>query len=57
MRIFNSILKNEYDLKKLKLFSEPKFYSAKGDLSMRWFVYFLYRDSKTGKAATILKHH
>ncbi|MEM6687528.1 MAG: site-specific integrase, partial [Bacteroidota bacterium] len=53
MRIFNAILKNEYkseyDLKTLKLFSEPKIYSAKGDLSKRWYVYFSYRDPKTGK--------
>jgi len=53
MRIFNVILKNEYkseyDLKKLKQFSEPKIYSAKGDLSKRWYVYFSYRDPETGK--------
>ncbi|MFK7750692.1 MAG: tyrosine-type recombinase/integrase [Kordia sp.] len=53
MYIFNAILKNEYkseyDLKKLKLFSEPKIYSAKGDLSKRWYVYFSYRDPETGK--------
>ncbi|MDN3665779.1 tyrosine-type recombinase/integrase [Algibacter miyuki] len=31
------------------LFSVPKIYSAKGDLSKRWYVYFSYRNPKTGK--------
>ncbi|WP_231961860.1 tyrosine-type recombinase/integrase [Algibacter lectus] len=31
------------------LFSAPKIYNAKGDLSKRWYVYFSYRNPKTGK--------
>src|SRR5690606_18788581 len=32
-----------------KNFSSPKIYSANGDLSKRWYVYFSYRDPSTGK--------
>ncbi|MFK7748567.1 MAG: hypothetical protein AB8B65_09260, partial [Kordia sp.] len=53
MRIFELIKKNEYeneyDLKKLKQFSEPKIYTGNDDLSKRWYVYFSYRNSTTGK--------
>jgi hypothetical protein len=31
------------------MFSEPKIYDAKGDLSKRWYVYFYYRNPETGK--------
>jgi integrase len=43
----------EYDLEHnltLKTqFSTPKIYNAKGDLSKRWYVYFSFRNPKTGK--------
>lgn len=41
--------KIEHDLKVLPLFSSPKIYTAKGDLSKRWYVYFSFRNPKTGK--------
>ena len=40
---------SEYDLELKKNFSSPKIYSANGDLSKRWYVYFSYRDPSTGK--------
>ena len=50
---FNDLLQNEYvseySLKGKKDYSEPKIYDAGGDLSKRWYVYFSYRDPKTGK--------
>ena len=54
---FNAILEEEYksayesayDLPLKKQFSNPKIYSAKGDLSKRWYVYFSYRNPSTGK--------
>jgi len=39
----------EYDLSQKKLFSDPKIYTANGDLKKRWYVYFSYRNPKTGK--------
>lgn len=46
-------LQNEYDLEHdseyKTLFSKPKIYDGKGDLSKRWYVYFSYLDPKTGK--------
>jgi integrase len=39
----------EHDSKVLPLFSSPKIYIAKGDLSKRWYVYFSFRNPKTGK--------
>lgn len=38
-----------YDLTKPKNFSEPKIYTAKGDLKKRWYVYFSFRDPENGK--------
>ncbi len=38
-----------YDLSIKKNFSNPKIYSAKGDLKKRWYVYFSFRDPKSGK--------
>ncbi|GAA4298222.1 tyrosine-type recombinase/integrase [Aestuariibaculum suncheonense] len=38
-----------YDLSQQKKFSNPKIFTAKGDLSKRWYVYFSYRNPKTGK--------
>ena len=39
----------EHDSKVLPLFSSPKIYTAKGDLSKRWYLYFTFRNPKTGK--------
>ncbi|MEL0650750.1 site-specific integrase [Algibacter sp. TI.3.09] len=39
----------EYDLAHKKIFSTPKIHTANGDLSKRWYVYFSFRDPKTGK--------
>ncbi len=38
-----------YDLSVKKNYSNPKIYSANGDLKKRWYVYFSYRNPKTGK--------
>ena len=38
-----------YDLPVKKNFSSPKIYSANGDLKKRWYIYFSYRDPKSGK--------
>ena len=39
----------EYDLSTKPNFSAPKIYTAKGELSKRWYVYFSFRDSITKK--------
>jgi tRNA U38,U39,U40 pseudouridine synthase TruA len=39
----------EHDPKVLPLFSTPKIYTAKEDLSKRWYVYYYFRNPKTGK--------
>ena len=39
----------EHDSKILALFSSPKIYTAKGDLSKRWYIYFSFRNPNTGK--------
>ena len=39
----------EHDLQVKKHFSTPKIYNANGDLNKRWYVYFSYRNPKTGK--------
>lgn len=39
----------EHDLAHKKDFSPPKIYIAHGDLSKRWYVYFSFRDPKTGR--------
>ncbi len=38
-----------YDLPMKRNFSNPKIYSANGDLKKRWYVYFSFRDPKNGK--------
>lgn len=38
-----------YTLTKKALFTTPKIYSGKGDLSKRWYVYFYYRNKETGR--------
>lgn len=45
--VFEHVL--EHDLLLKKNFSDPKFYIAHNDLSKRWYVYFSYRNPKTGK--------
>ena len=49
--IFTSKIEHdlEHDSKVLPLFSSPKIYTAKGDLSKRWYLYFSFRNPKTGK--------
>ncbi|TCK64898.1 site-specific recombinase XerD [Winogradskyella wandonensis] len=46
-------VQNEHDLEHKpehkSLFSEPKIYDAKGDLTKRWYVYFTFVNPKTGK--------
>ena len=39
----------EHSLLKKKNFSVPKIYNANGNLNKRWYVYFSYRNPKTGK--------
>lgn len=39
---------SEHDLAHKKDFSLPKIYTANGDLSKRWYVYFSYRNPSTG---------
>lgn len=39
----------EYDFKLKKQYSEPKIYTANGDLSKKWYVYFSFRNPNTGK--------
>lgn len=48
---FNSKIEHdlEHDLENKKQFSIPKIYSAKENLSKRWYVYFSFRCPKTGK--------
>ncbi|MFJ1424908.1 tyrosine-type recombinase/integrase [Capnocytophaga canimorsus] len=40
---------NAYAMKNRGLYSIPKIYDANGDLSKRWYVYFSFRNPKTGK--------
>lgn len=40
---------SEYDSTLKKKYSTPKIYSADGNLSKRWYVYFSYRDPDSGK--------
>jgi integrase len=40
---------SEYDLTLKKNYSAPKIYSANGDLTKRWYVYFSYREPDSGK--------
>ncbi len=46
---YDSEYESAYDLIKKKNFSTPKIYTANNDLKKRWYVYFSFRDSKTGK--------
>lgn len=53
MSIFKGKLLNEYTnaytLGIKKKYSDPKIYTAKGDLSKRWYVYYYYRNPENGK--------
>ena len=40
---------NAYDLSLKRNFSIPKIYSAKDDLTKRWYIYFSFRDPENGK--------
>ncbi|MEP2279634.1 hypothetical protein [Maribacter sp.] len=40
---------SEHDLSTKPNFSVPKIYTAKGDLSKRWYVHFSFRNPKTNK--------
>lgn len=40
---------NAYDLSYKKQYSEPKSYTANGDINKRWYVYFSFRNPKTNK--------
>jgi integrase len=42
-----------YDLPVKKNFSSPKIYSANGDLKKRWYIYFSYRNPKSGRLERI----
>ncbi|WP_282124717.1 site-specific integrase [Algibacter mikhailovii] len=46
---YESEYKSEYDLSQKRNYSTPKIYSASGDLTKRWYVYFSYREPKSGK--------
>ncbi|MCH4552705.1 hypothetical protein [Aestuariibaculum lutulentum] len=39
----------EHDLSKRPQFSTPKIYTVNGNLGKRWYVYFSFRNPKTGK--------
>ncbi len=43
----------EHDLSNQKNYSKPKIYTANGNLSKRWYVYFSFRNPKTGKLERI----
>lgn len=49
--IFNSKIEHdlEHDLEHKRLFSSPKIYSAKENLSKRWYIYFSFRNPESGK--------
>lgn len=46
---YKSAYESAYDLTVKKNYSTPKIYSANGDLSKRWYVYFSFRNPKTNK--------
>ena len=46
-------VESAYDLPMKKNYSSPKLYTANGDLKKRWYVYFSYRNPKTGRLKRI----
>ncbi|MFL1013208.1 tyrosine-type recombinase/integrase [Flavisericum labens] len=46
---YESEYETAYDLSQKKNFSIPKIYTANGNLSKRWYVYFSFRNPETGK--------
>ncbi len=47
--VYKNEYESAYDLSVKRNFSNPKIYSANGDLKKRWYVYFSYREPKSGK--------
>ncbi|WNH11148.1 tyrosine-type recombinase/integrase [Thalassobellus suaedae] len=50
---YDSEYESAYDLSQKRNFSNPKIYTAKGNLTKRWYVYFSFRDPKTEKLKRI----
>lgn len=50
---YESEYNSEYDLPIKKPYSDPKIYTANGDLSKRWYIYFSYRNPETNKLQRI----
>lgn len=46
----------EHYLEHKTLYSTPKIYDADGDMSKRWYVYFSFRNPKTGKLERVKKN-
>lgn len=46
---YESEYESAYDLSQKRLFSEPKIYTAKGNLNKRWYIYFSFRNPETGR--------
>ncbi len=46
---YENAYESAYDLTLNKKYSNPKIYSAKGNLQKRWYVYFSFREPKSGK--------
>ena len=46
---YKSEYESAYDLSLKRNFSNPKIYSAGCDLKKRWYVYFSFRDPKSGR--------
>ena len=46
---YKSEYESAYDLTAKKKFSNPKVYTANGNLKKRWYVYFSFRDPNSGK--------
>ena len=50
---YDSEYESAYDLTQKRSFSNPKIYTASGNLTKRWYVYFSFRDPKTEKLKRI----
>lgn len=50
---YDSEYENAYDLSQKRTFSNPKIYTASGNLKKRWYVYFSFRDPKSDKLKRI----
>ncbi|UUC45596.1 tyrosine-type recombinase/integrase [Flavobacterium cerinum] len=50
LEILQTAYATAYDLKQINLnYSGPKVYNANGNIKKRWYVYYSYRNPKTGK--------